>query len=524
MDDEKNNFLEKKIIREIDKEIKKEKERGINPEGLYYFYPALHIDPANNRIFVSVPLPVPRVIKGNPILDTQTIVVYRNGTFPLTEEEFTARAIFPRNIPSLPFPPRWEMSDILEFTSSVPSVPSVSSMRAGKNNNYDTYKDMYDILLYLFDFQNGAQYTLYALWAMMTYIYPIFNAIPYINLTGTPGSGKSKVIAFFQQVCFNAESTNNTSPAAIFHTVEQNKSTLLIDEAEKLTGIEREPELRLLLNACYKKGGAVTRWNPDTKKTERNYVYAPVVIAAINSIEPTLYQRCIGHVMLKTVTDKGEIVLSDNTYNWQDIRNRLYRFIFSASEEIEKIYLTEKFEGLRARNLEKWAPVLSIARYLDSSQGNTKIFDEMMALAKDDTENTTFITETEEITLRALEKIVTIGGEYLIKDIKKEMKYILEEEGNNAKALDDLSNQTIASILKKFGFRPGKRQNQGIPYRINRDQIKAAFLRYNLAPALDTQGTQSTPLEASTELYYSDLADKSVSESAPEEEKQESNK
>lgn len=500
------------IVKKTNSKLKetKEKERAINPDGLYYFKPALHIDPGAGKIFVSIPIPVPKVVKGVPILDTQTMVVYRNGIFPLNEEEFTAKRIFPRNIPALSFPPRWEMSDIQEFTSNVGNVDNVASVPVEKKNNYDTYREMFDILLYLFDFQNRGQYTLYALWAMMTYVYPIFNAIPFINLMGTPGSGKSKVVAFFQQVCFNAESTNNTSPAALFHTVELNMSTILIDEAEKLTGLEKEPELRLLLNACYKKGGAVMRWNPDTKKIDRHYAYAPALIAAINSLDPTLYQRCIGHVILKTVTNKGEIVLSDNTYNWQDIRNRLYRFIFTASEEIEKIYLTETFEGLRARNLEKWAPILSIARYLDSSQDNTKIFDEVMSLAKEDIENTDILTETEEITLRAVDTVVTIGGEYFIKDIKREMKHILEEEGNNAKAIEDLTNKAIASILKKFGFRAGKRMTSGIPYRINRDQIKAAFMRYSLPGTLATSSTSSTDLMPETEMFYSDLADKNV--------------
>jgi hypothetical protein len=310
-------------------------------------------------------------------------------------------------------------------------------------------------------------------------------------------------MAFFQQVCFNAESTSNTSPSALFHIVEQNMSTVLIDEAEKLTGIEKEPDLRLLLNACYKKGGAVTRWNPDTRKAERNYVFAPVAIAAINQLEATLHSRGISRIMFKTITTKGTRDLTEQSYDWQELRNRLYHFIFTAAEEIEKIYLNETFTGLNCRNLEKWKPLLSIAKYLDAHGGEGLVFDDLRKLAEEEQEEGDSLTETEEITLRSIDKIVSLGGEYFIKAIKHQMVAILEEEGN-AKAIEHLSNKAIASILRKFGFRAGKRQGQGIPYRINPAQIETLYKRYSVTRYPSTQYTQSTQTEADDLIVYNE--------------------
>lgn len=501
---------EKALLRQ---EAKEDKVKNLNPEGLYYFKPALHIDSACGRIFVSIPIPFPKIIKGVPVLDTQTMVVSNNGTFMLNEDELISRGLFPTSLPILPFPPRWEMKDINEWSSSVDNVYHVLREEK-KKNNYDMFNMMKDILEYFLDLATEEEYVLYPLWIIMGYVYSIFNAVPFVNLTGFRESGKSKLMAYFQQLCFNAESTNNTSPSAMFHIVEQNMSTILIDEAEKLTGIEKEPDLRLLLNACYKRGGAVTRWNPDSKRAERNYVFVPVAIAAINQLEPTLLSRSISRVMFKTITTKGSRDLTEQAYDWQGLRNRLYRFIFTASEEIEKTYLTESFEGLSCRNLEKWKPLLSIARYLDTCGGNGEIFKAIKKLSEEEQEDGDSLTETEEITLRAMDSVVTLGGEYFIKAIKQKMVVILEEEGN-AKAIEHLSNKAIAAILRKFGFRAGKRQGPGIPYRINPDQIELLYKRYSLTRYLSTSNTQSTQSTSPTldfENQYADLADKSEEE------------
>lgn len=491
--DEEENKVEEQVLKHILKEEKAP--HAISPDGLYYFKPALHIDPAHEHTYVSIPIAVPKIVKGVPHLDTETIVVYKNGRFPLTENELVSRGIFPINIPALTFPARWTLSDINDFTTAVETVETDDYDRS-QNYNYDTYSIIKDTFDYFMDFPIVEEYGLYTVWSMMTCIYPIFHAVPFINLTGFSGSGKSKVIAIFQQLCFNAETTTSTSPAAMYHAVEQNMSTILIDEGEKLTGIEKDPDLRLLLNACYKKGGAVMRWNPDAKKIERNYVFAPCAIAAINPLEPTLLSRCISRVSLRTITKKGNKDVTETSHPWQDIRNRLYRFIFSdAPQEIENIYLNEDFGNLKCRHLEKWKPLLSIAKYLDLHGGDGKVYPDIQKLAEEEQDEGSILTETEEIAIRSIDTLVQVGGEYYIKDIKKQMGVMLEAEGNS-KALEFLSNKTIGSILRKFGFSSGKHKEHGVPYRINRGQIEKLYQRYALPPSSSSDSTVSTGSEA----------------------------
>jgi hypothetical protein len=271
--------------------------------------------------------------------------------------------------------------------------------------------------------------------------------------------------------------------------VEQNSCTILIDEGEKFTGLEKDPDLRLLLNACYKKGGTVNRWNADNKRAERHYVYAPAIIAAINPLEPTLLSRCISIVMLRVKKDNpvGKTKITNRSWKWQPIRDDLYHFIFIASKSIQEIYETEDFGTLNCRQLEKWQPLLSIAKYFEKC-GVENIYQNIKKLAEIEQEEENALTEVEEMCLYSINDLVKIGGEYLVKDIKKNMTNFTDE------SLENINNKIVASILRKFGFRTGKRKGTGTTYRISPDKIKSLYQRYEVSvrePSLPTSSSQN---------------------------------
>jgi len=472
---------EQQLEKEVAKQIRREsKDDVISSEGLYFFKPALHIDHSHSRIFVSVPVPITRFAKGVPILDTQTLTVSNNDTFFLEKEALQSKGIFPINIPSLPFPSRWEMSDINSFISSVINVESVEGVGT-KIYNYDTFCILKDGFDYFFDLPNPSDYYLFSVYVFMGYLLPIFNAVPFINLTGTKGCGKTKMLEFLSRVCFNAESSSNTSPSAMFRLIELNSSVILLDESEKLTGIEKDPDIRLLLNACYRRGGTVTRVNKDSHKPERFNVFTTAAIAAQNALEPTLLSRCISRVLIKTATKKGRIEVTDTSFDWQDLRNRLYRFIFTGSERIAEIYNTYDFGNLNCRNLDLWRPILSIALYLDECKGSEEIYPILKTEAEEQEEEQEVLTHLETLTLDVLSEIVLIDDKYFSKDILAGIRVKADEDGTSS-ALEHVTSTTIASILRKFGFKSNHRERtgKGYPYRIVPEKIEDLKNRYNL--------------------------------------------
>ncbi|MBN2585024.1 MAG: hypothetical protein JXL80_18325, partial [Planctomycetes bacterium] len=72
-----------------------------------------------------------------------------------------------------------------------------------------------------------------ALWAMLTYVYPAWNAIPYLFVGGPLGSGKSRVFEILARLVFRPLSSSSLTGPALFRTLHNQGGTLLFDEAER---------------------------------------------------------------------------------------------------------------------------------------------------------------------------------------------------------------------------------------------------------------------------------------------------
>lgn len=78
-----------------------------------------------------------------------------------------------------------------------------------------------------------------SLWIMHTYIYCIFRYVPYIWLNAEAGSGKSNVIDVVMSFSFNGDTNVGGTPAIVYRTIDNNGSTLFLDEFENMTGEEK---------------------------------------------------------------------------------------------------------------------------------------------------------------------------------------------------------------------------------------------------------------------------------------------
>jgi putative DNA primase/helicase len=86
-----------------------------------------------------------------------------------------------------------------------------------------------DRFIYCEPYQN----TTGALWIISTWCMPAFKVAPILAITAfTKGAGKSQLLNLIGYLCHNPVSTSNITPAALFRYIEQNKPTVLIDEAD----------------------------------------------------------------------------------------------------------------------------------------------------------------------------------------------------------------------------------------------------------------------------------------------------
>ena len=89
-----------------------------------------------------------------------------------------------------------------------------------------------------------------SLWSIATHLFAGFDTFPYLAVTSpTKRCGKSRVGELLEFVSANPENTVEISPAALFRLVHEKKPTLILEEAENLSGKSDTTEaLRAILN------------------------------------------------------------------------------------------------------------------------------------------------------------------------------------------------------------------------------------------------------------------------------------
>lgn len=210
-----------------------------------------------------------------------------------------------------------------------------------------------------------------ALCVMNTWVFDVFDTTPYLLLdSAVPQCGKTTVLRLLEAVVREPRQATATSEAALFRVIEALKPTLLIDEAEMLSGKgERAEAVVAIANAGYKRGASVPRCTGEGGTEVKDFpVYCPKVFAAIGGLRGALLDRCIVIVMarrpagvrLKPVKEKPLRRVAEG------LRERLEAYALQAREPLAAAYESAPDEGywpgLADREAELWEPLLLHAR------------------------------------------------------------------------------------------------------------------------------------------------------------------
>jgi len=210
-------------------------------------------------------------------------------------------------------------------------------------------------------------------WAMLSYIFPVFDAVPYLAVGGPAGSGKSRVFELLGQVVLRPLSTSNLSNPALFRSLHAFGGVALLDEAERLRE-SRSPEVQELLSsllAGYKRGGCATRCEQagDGQFIMRHFgVFGPKALASINEVPPTLATRCLAVPMFRSPPEskKPRLRVEADGQRWQVLRDSLHILAMEhGSEWLDLPARQDVVPEMSGRNFELWQPLLSIAAWLE---------------------------------------------------------------------------------------------------------------------------------------------------------------
>jgi hypothetical protein len=290
-------------------------------------------------------------------------------------------------------------------------------------------------------------------WAMLSYCYQAWDAVPYLFAGGPLGSGKSRLFEVLGRLAFRPLSSSNMTGAALFRTLHSHGGVLLLDEAERLRNTQ-EPataEILSMLLAGYKRGGTATRLEPvgDTFKTVSFDVFGPKALACIAGLPPALASRAIPVTMFRSPpgSDKPRRRIDMDPAGWQRLRDELHAMALEHGPTwLELPSRTDVCPPMSGRDYELWQPLLALASWIEShgARGLLKLLQEH-AMATIDAGRDDATPDHDETLLRILAE----------KRLNLEMpqpKEILEA----ARELDQVSFRQwspkgVANVFKRYG-------------------------------------------------------------------------
>jgi hypothetical protein len=211
-----------------------------------------------------------------------------------------------------------------------------------------------------------------ALWAVLSYVYPAWDAVPYLSLGGPMSSGKTRVLDVLQRLTLRPVSSSNLTAPALFRVLHAYGGTMLYDEAERLRQSTPDvQEINSVLLAGYRRGGTAIRLEPvdDTFRPVRFGVYGPKALACIAGLPPALASRCVRVVMSRAAagSPKPRRRIDADTAAWQSARDDLHGLALEHGPRWVELASSKHVvpADLGGRNYELWQPLLALAGWFE---------------------------------------------------------------------------------------------------------------------------------------------------------------
>jgi hypothetical protein len=198
-----------------------------------------------------------------------------------------------------------------------------------------------------------------SLYVLYSYLWECFYYCPYISVTSpTPRCGKTTLATLFTWLCRRAILSVEISRAALFHTVDQLRPTLVFDEND---GLLADRHIRALINAGFQREAAVLRCMGETIVPYK--VGCPKILCTIGQLPATIYDRCILVPMKRAKREErvekldgqlhrqAAVQLSEAIANWANV-NR---------QKIADCYSSSLVDFLHAREADLWGPLFAVA-------------------------------------------------------------------------------------------------------------------------------------------------------------------
>lgn len=208
-----------------------------------------------------------------------------------------------------------------------------------------------------------------AAWVLHTWTVEYVSSTPRLALlSAEPESGKSRVLEVLELLTPRPMFTHSITSAALYRTIEKERPTILMDEADTVFGsrksAENHEDLRGLLNAGHRRGAVAVRMvGQGTRMEAKKFrVFAPVALAGIGSLPDTITTRAI--VVRMRRRKAGEQIEpfehEDASHHAGPIRRALDEWSTSDRAKSLQRYRPEMPIGVVDRPADVWRPLIAV--------------------------------------------------------------------------------------------------------------------------------------------------------------------
>jgi hypothetical protein len=320
-----------------------------------------------------------------------------------------------------------------------------------------------------------------SVYALHTWVYEKFHALPYLRFIGLPGSGKSRGTEVIGAACCHPLVIAGAATSApMFRMIEVFGGTLLMDEAD-FAKSQIGGDIVKILNCGYQQGLPVSRMeqNEDGKLEPKLYdVFGPKIINGRKAFQDDATEsRCIQYT--PKITNRTDIPFhlgKEFKAEAAELQNKALQWRFDHLNTVE-VDGTFRLSGVRPRTNQILAPLVTIcgllngeaSRYMSDLRSYAELMESRSLDQRKESWDARILTEYERLRMSGT-SAPTCGA------IGEAVKSRWKSEDST---LEWLNARKVGNAFREMGVHP-KHTNRGSVIEIEEARRKSLYERFGI--------------------------------------------
>jgi hypothetical protein len=258
---------------------------------------------------------------------------------------------------------------------------------------------------------------------------------------------------------------------ALGDTVDGQRGTVLLDQAERLNNDEYNNLVGLLADSYKKAGGQrrVVEMTNSGRAVLEFSTYGPKAFASTKPLDPDLADRCVKIPMTRTRRRLPDLEGWEKI--WDELRDKLYRFTLAAFKVVRYRYEVNPGDGTRIGEL--WRPMLAVLLSLGVEDGEVESIRTLfMEAAKEGRHEPTGWESTLLELLREEAQAHSNKFEMTVTEILKGMNIEGEKQPGNKWVGDILSRYHLHQSRRRVNIKVEGKKSKETAYQFDPARVK----------------------------------------------------